>query len=258
MIKNIFYLLTLALFFWGCKDESKKPYVQDIQTVNEPMHYALGENALSQIIAQNSNIPYLAAYYGVDAIVELEFMIDTNGNIEDVRLLREEMATTMPQSEKKDEVLQKLIGKFAADAEIALWKTSGQWVPKTELSEKKVSKMVKEFTFNTLQNQKTAEALSSNEEVTFGNYIENGSIQIDADRYYAMGVKLLSEGKAFNAAKFFSASVNLMPGFVDAWFNRGLCFSAINKPALACQSWKVAAQLGDEEAKKLVSETCNN
>lgn len=166
MKKLTVFLLAILLF--ACKEENKNSMVASSQVESSEMRYALGEKALSSIIAQNSNIPYFAAYYGVDAVVELEFTIDTMGNIADIRLIREEMATTMPSSKEKNEVLQKLIGKFAADAEIALWKTSGQWVPEINLGEKQVSSMVKEFSFNTKQNQANGDSISLSRDPNYG------------------------------------------------------------------------------------------
>ena len=72
----------------------------------------------------------------------------------------------------------------------------------------------------------------------------------------AKGLALSEIGELEKAIKEFNLIVEIEPSFYKVFYNRGLIKKKLGDLKGACEDWKKAAELGDEEAAKLVEEHC--
>ena len=55
----------------------------------------------------------------------------------------------------------------------------------------------------------------------------------------------------------YTRAIELNSNFALAYYNRGINKDSIGDLSGACEDWKVAVSLGDEEAKKWITDKCN-
>tara|TARA_Y100001968_G_scaffold41545_1_gene31655 strand:+ start:484 stop:2163 length:1680 start_codon:yes stop_codon:yes gene_type:complete len=75
--------------------------------------------------------------------------------------------------------------------------------------------------------------------------------------YYERGVAVRDAGNENKAIDDFTKSIELDPNFALAYRNRGSIKYRNSDMKSACEDWKKAADLGDEDAAKLLKEHCN-
>lgn len=100
MKKVILFSLMLVSFvgFSQVEDENKNTKTEIVQDViveparyseDEPARYPEGERAFNMFIAQNYNIPREAVEMGINGTVVVEFVVEKDGSLTDVKVIRD-------------------------------------------------------------------------------------------------------------------------------------------------------------------------
>jgi tetratricopeptide (TPR) repeat protein len=65
-------------------------------------------------------------------------------------------------------------------------------------------------------------------------------------------------GKDFSGAlEDFTRALELKPDYADAWYNRGLAHFQLGEIDAACEDWKAAESLGSPSASRFITQHCN-
>lgn len=76
--------------------------------------------------------------------------------------------------------------------------------------------------------------------------------------YYNSGLQKHQNGYYYDAIDDYTKSIELNPGFVYAYFNRGVAKEKINDLNGACEDYKIAAKMGHKGAQEIVyDDHCN-
>ena len=88
---------------------------------------------------------------------------------------------------------------------------------------------------------------------------QNKALDFDplyADGYFNRGSAKYKMGDFDGAIEDYTQVIKISPKDSDAFFNRANVKKEIGDIKSACEDWKEAANLGDEEAEKLIKENC--
>ena len=77
-------------------------------------------------------------------------------------------------------------------------------------------------------------------------------------KYYNLGVKKLKQKKIYIAIKYFQHSINLGNMTKDTFYNFGVALHFNEEKDKACEAWRKALSLGDDEAESLIEKYCKN
>ena len=76
------------------------------------------------------------------------------------------------------------------------------------------------------------------------------------DGYFNRSSAKLKKGDFIGAIDDYTKVIQINPNDSDAFFNRAYVKNKVGDMKGACEDWKKAADLGDEEAEKLIKENC--
>ena len=76
------------------------------------------------------------------------------------------------------------------------------------------------------------------------------------DGYFNRSSAKLKKGDFTGAIDDYTKVIQINPNDSDAFFNRAYVKNKVGDMKGACEDWKKAADLGDEEAEKLIKENC--
>ena len=88
---------------------------------------------------------------------------------------------------------------------------------------------------------------------------QNNALDFDplyADGYFNRGIAKFQKGDFDGAIEDYTQVININPKDSDAFFNRANVKKEIGDLKGACEDWKKAAELGNEDAAKLLEEHC--
>ncbi|MBK7389983.1 MAG: tetratricopeptide repeat protein [Bacteroidetes bacterium] len=93
------------------------------------------------------------------------------------------------------------------------------------------------------------------------NIISSATFDVERDNllannFYNEGASLAQNSKFEEALKFLNETVAIMPGDIDALYNRGICHLKTNNIPAACSDWKKVAQMGSEDANSFILKYC--
>lgn len=93
------------------------------------------------------------------------------------------------------------------------------------------------------------------------NIISAASFDVERDNllannFYNEGAALAQNSKFEEALKYLNEAVAIMPGDIDALYNRGICHLKTNNIPAACSDWKKVSQLGSEDANSFILKYC--
>jgi tetratricopeptide (TPR) repeat protein len=255
------FTIGFAALLSGCGDNAQeapkksKTQVDIAPKPNAVAEFKHGEHGFEYFVKKNMVIPKLARFYGVNGTADVEVTVDTAGNVISVRGLRESMDFSGGLDTSLMDFERNLMGQFALEAERLLWMTSGYWQPALTDSTPRVSSQVLSFEFNTRQFEENLRASQAGNLPQYGKY---DTLQADptAVNFYKTGTMLLTKGYYTDAVKFLTASTRANGIMADAWFNLGLARTKLKQNAQACDAFTRAAKLGDEEAKELAKDLC--
>ena len=77
------------------------------------------------------------------------------------------------------------------------------------------------------------------------------------DRYFNRGIAKFKKGDFDGAIQDYSQVLKINPKDSDAFFNRANVKKEIEDMKGACEDWRTAADLGDEEATNSLKQFCN-
>ncbi len=253
MSLKIFTLLFSSALLFACmgyNSETNNKYVAS----NEPQKlpeakFKNGNDTLAMFFQKKMYIPYNAAYFGVNADVDVELSIDTSGHLIYVRALTEKI--DYGNNADTNDLYYSLSGLFALEAERLVWLTSKNWIAAESFGEKIVSTQVIKFEFKTKQYQeeKQDKALAK------GIFADPNGDQTPKN-FFDIANLLMSNTMYTDASRFLIASTSLFAKNADAWFNLGLCYRALKQKELSCKAFNEASKLGDIESSKVMQEYC--
>lgn len=93
------------------------------------------------------------------------------------------------------------------------------------------------------------------------NVISSATFDVERDNllannFYNEGASLAQNSKFEEALKYLNEAVAIMPGDIDALYNRGICHLKTNNIPAACIDWKKVAQMGSEDANSFILKYC--
>lgn len=93
------------------------------------------------------------------------------------------------------------------------------------------------------------------------NVISSATIEVERDNllannFYNEGAALAQNSKFEEALKYLNETIAIMPGDIDALYNRGICHLKTNNIPAACSDWKKVAQMGSEDANSFIMKYC--
>ncbi|OQA11514.1 MAG: Tetratricopeptide repeat protein [Bacteroidetes bacterium ADurb.Bin397] len=93
------------------------------------------------------------------------------------------------------------------------------------------------------------------------NVISSATFDVERDNllansFYNEGAALAQNSKFEEALKYLNETIAIMPGDIDALYNRGICHLKTNNIPAACIDWKKVAQMGSEDANSFILKYC--
>jgi tetratricopeptide (TPR) repeat protein len=76
------------------------------------------------------------------------------------------------------------------------------------------------------------------------------------EAYHGKAVALYQLSKYEEAITSESKAIQINPNYGQAWYSRGLAYSKINQKENACNDFRAALNLGQQDAIKMLDEYC--
>lgn len=218
--------------------------------------FVYGNTELDSFVVDNYVRPFECIENGIEFNINLNFTIDTIGNISDVKVIGIKTIMSKMANGYKSKVEQ-AEKKARKEALRVIKFTSGLWLPKI-IGTKKVievkSYLIKVRTpefingqlNNILINIGSTKRRSTSIDTPFDNPI----------KYYNLGVKKINQKKPYIAIKYLKHSISLGNRTKDVFYNLGVAFLFNGEEKNACQSWNRALVLGDKDAQELIEKYC--
>lgn len=92
--------------------------------------------------------------------------------------------------------------------------------------------------------------------------IKNYDLAISRNKKYLLAynnraILLGKHGNLNEAVKDLTEAINLKPDYAEAWYNRGVAYYQMGQKDKACNDWRMAAQLGFQQANQVIGQYCN-
>lgn len=199
-----------------------------INTIVEEMpQFKGGEKELFSFIGNNVRYPPKARDNGIQGKVFVTFIVDTLGNIDSVRLLKD------------------IGGGCGEEAMRVVKLTSGKWTPGIQEGKKINVRFNIPIGFILSEDSPNKKNMATD---PFALYYEN--------RSYNLGVEKLKTNEFELAIQYFTEAINNKNNYIDAYYNRGVGYLKVGKKEDACKDWKKAKELGDKEVEELIQKYC--
>lgn len=255
MSLKIFTLLFSSALLFACMGYNSESTNNKYVASNDPQklpeaQFKNGNDTLAMFFQKKMYIPYNAAYFGVNANVDVELSVDTAGRLIYVRALAERI--DYGNNSDTNDLYYSLSGLFALEAERLVWLTSKNWIAAESFGEKLVSTQVIKFEFKTKQYQEEKQ----DKTLAKGIFADPNGDQTPKN-FFEIANLLMSYSMYTDASRFLIASTSLFAKNADAWFNLGLCYKALKQKELSCRAFNEASKLGDVESSKVIQEYCN-
>lgn len=197
--------------------------------------FKYGNNAFYQYMLTEINIPDSAKGH-TPLKAYIQFVVDTNGNIHDVRCLQK-------------------VG-YGVDEEgiRVVEKTNGLWIPAKKEFKKIEMSVVLPLAF--IEKDIYLEEL---ELITdqLEKYNKPGAMDGNmANAYYEAGVQEFNKGNTEKAIEYFNKAIIKKPCDVDALYNIAIIYLQKENMEYACKYWKQGRGCGDFELNRLYKENC--
>jgi len=219
--------------------------------------FVYGNNELDSFVLDNFVRPYKCIKHSIDFNIQINFTVDSSGNISAVNKCKAE-ATYSGWSYGFKPTIDSISIALEKEAKRVILSSSGFWIPK-ESNDKKTWQninyliKIRPTDYNTRAMDYYNSGFSTSAPYTSpGPDLPFNS----APKYYNLGVKKLNQQKYFIAIKYFNQSILLDNKSKDSFYNLGLAYFLNKENKKACFSWKKAVSLGDKEAEKLIEEKC--
>ena len=217
MEKLIIIFLSLLLSLPGLSQKTDSIYSR----VDKPASFQGGGEAYIAYLSSELKIPLDLQKNGVSGKVYVQFVIDTKGDIYDVKILKD-------------------IG-FGSDDEVIRFirSTSGKWNPALIKDEKVKSQLVYPIKF------------------VVGDSIDGYLIDKRIVADYQSALSLMKDQKYNEAIIIFDNLIKLIADSNGSFFNRGLCYFKLGNKGKACNDWQRAKNFGDKKIVSYIVENCN-
>jgi tetratricopeptide (TPR) repeat protein len=247
-------------------------------------HFVYPNSELDSFLVDNLVRPIGCQWFGVNAKVDVVFIVDTFGRVNNLQVInfepyvhksnnktytyyKSEYSNLLQMLNKPDST-ENLDSSFINEARRVIKFTSGLWYPaqanrKPISSEITLSIMFEGYNVKA-SNRKQSRYRPRSESLLDYEYAMNKEhpetiFDIPADnptKYYNLGVKKLTQKKYLLAHKYFLTAVTLDKSDADAWYNLGVTNHLIKNKIEACQCWVKAMQLGVYEARENIEKYC--
>ena len=199
---------------------SKNPILKDAEVIVDQEPQLDYEGGLPGFLAKNLKMPLELKLNDTSGTVYIEVVIDTLGEIGYMNVL-------------------KGVGFGCEDEVIRLMEiSSGKWIPAMKDGRKVKVKRTYPIKFMMKKMVK-------------GHYVEVNSM-----RSYNRGVEFMNGGNIEDAIVEYTVALTKSPKYIDALYNRGVCYYKVGEMEKACEDWESAKELGDNEVQSLLNEYC--
>ena len=191
-----------------------------IATPDSAPQYEKGMDSLFRFIAMNIRYPEEARNKGLDGTVYVSFIVDTLGKILNAKVLKD------------------IGGGCGEEAKRVLLLTTGKWNPGMNKTQKVNVLMNLPVSFRIMESKSTNEP---------------GPISY---HHFIMGKTAYDAGDFRLAFREFDTSAKLNSKNADTYYYRGLTEKKLDRMQDACDDWKKAFELGNNEVDSLITMYC--
>ena len=267
-------------------------YDKNIFTLVEKMPYYPGGDAeRMKYLSENIRYPVEARKKGIQGRVYVTFVVEKDGSINDVRILRgigggcdEETVRLISSMPKWSPGVQRSKPVRVQFNTVVIFKLNGnfQKPPKPDKSfakgvqlmdDGKYQKAIERFTKSINQNSGLTNEALMNRAICKLNLKEYQAADQDlklvmakkndnynglvADIYFSLGNAVFDEEDYNSAILYFTNAIKMDPEVSSVYFNRGLAKSKLGLKSEACQDWSISLQNGFEKASEFIELNCN-
>jgi len=251
-------------------------------------HFVYSNSELDSFLVDNLVRPIGCQWFGVNAIVDVVFIVDTFGRVKNPQLINfepyvhelndkpyEYYKSKNPdlinsfQSLQIQDSIKNLDSAFINEAFRVIKFTDGLWIPEEKngkLIQSEVIILVK-FESDYFEGKEKNHGFHQINIKQYALDVDTGLLSSsiktvrdlpadDPTKYYNLGVKKLTQKKYLLAHKYFLTAVTLDKSDADAWYNLGVTNHLIKNQIEACQCWVKAMQLGVYEARENIEKYC--
>lgn len=212
----IFLLSTSSASF--CQDTIKHEPI--FQFVEEPPMFPGGEDKLMEYLGRNIKYPVKARDNGISGRVYITFVVDSSGSIKDVKILK--------GIEGLNEEALRVVNMMP------------KWTPGKQNGRNVMVQYNLPIVFSLSEGKSTPQLIAN----------------MNATIKYNNGNEFMKTDDFTKAIMSYTDAILYNTRYVDAYFNRAVCFKKLGFETAACKDWNRALQLGDQESGDLVSKNC--
>ena len=210
----LFLLVIPAISF--CQDTTSTS--STFQFTDQPPEFPGGEDLMMEFIGKNIRYPTEAKVNGISGRVYVSFVVDTSGNVVDVKMLRG-------------------INGLNEEA-MRVVKSMPKWKPGSFGGKIVSAQYTLPIVFNIATGTRPP-GLSSNQNKSFNK-----------------GNDFAQAGEYERAIIYYTKAIKEDGSNADPYFNRASCFNELGFSNAACNDWRKAKDLGVKEAEDQITNQC--
>ena len=228
-----------------------RSYTQEL-----PAEFVYGDSELDSFIVDNFVRPDPCLEFGINYDAHVRFTVDTNRQVLHPLIL--DIQSTGKWSDSFKPKVDSLKPIVKEELLRVIKFSSGLWIPRMVDGKKENDTIIYYFPLRTPEYYSRMEGYRQFgiDILTMPYYIPFDVPYDNPVKYYNLGVKKLTQKKFYTAIKYFQHSVNLGNMTKDAFYNLGVALHFNKEKDKACESWRKALSLGDDEAESLIEKYC--
>jgi tetratricopeptide (TPR) repeat protein len=247
----IIYLLFFGLFCCA-QNRDFAENITGVDTKVDSLPYFMFSKAeYDSLIMRATVLPTEADMLGINSYMKMEFRVDVNGNVKNVKMLDQNTQINHAIEAANSNVVFETNKAFFEQAKLVLKETSGLWVlnspsDTTKWLYAKINMVSEQYQIS---------------EGRTGNHDNSMSIgapmsQNKIKDLYNVGVSKMGVAKYKLATAYFLVTIHYTSKDIDAYYNLGVSYVKQNDFENACKAFKAGREHGDSGVDDLIKKYC--
>ena len=250
-------LLIISLLFvsFFCFGQKSKDFVENITGVDTKVDslpfFMFSKAEYDSLIFRTIVLPTEADMLGINSYMKMEFKVDINGNVKNVKVLDQNTQTNHSIEAVNSNVVFEMNKAFFEQAKLAIMETSGLWVlnspsDTTKCLYAKINMVSEQYKVSDDRKNIPSKGLSVGAPMS----------QVKIKELYNVGVSKMGVAKYKLATAYFLAAIHYTSTDIDAYYNLGVSYVKQNDFGNACKAFKAGRDHGDDGVGDLIKKYC--